>query len=107
MLNLRVLALLSALALLPPANAVSWSLTTKASGEAFLDLFNFSDGTQVAASASNWTTEANARAMGLVTVNKKTGVTSIRTDAKNKYPGGLRPTVRLESKELYGDGVIM
>ena len=110
MLAIRSLAaaLSPVLLLLPQAsNALEWGLSTNASGEAFLDLFTFSDGTQVAASASNWTLEDEARSVGLVNVDKSTSMTRLKTDATNKYPDGKRPTLRLESKEDYGDGVIM
>lgn len=110
MLAIRSLAaaLSSSLLLLPQAsNALEWGLSTNASGEAFLDLFTFSDGTQVAASASNWTLEDDARSMGLVSVDSATQVTRLKTESTKKYPDGMRPTLRLESKDDYGDGVIM
>lgn len=88
------------------SQALDWKLSTNVTGEGFLQLFRYSKGNQTAPSTSAWTTEGDARSSGLVSVSEDS-VVNIKVDVTSKFPNGLRPTVRLESQNLYGDGVFM
>ncbi|PNY28772.1 endo-1,3(4)-beta-glucanase [Tolypocladium capitatum] len=87
---------------------MAYSLVTSYAGESLLSGFNWFDGRDPSNGYVAYQSRNNAEAMGLFSVDESTGVVRLGVDHTHTY--GLnegRPSIRLESKEAYNEGLFI
>lgn len=87
---------------------MAYALATSYAGEALLSGFNWFDGPDPSHGSVSYQSRPNAEAKGLFSVDETTGVVRLGVDSTNKYSlGEGRPSIRLESKAAYNQGLFI
>ncbi|KAF5123569.1 putative endo-1,3(4)-beta-glucanase [Metarhizium anisopliae] len=86
----------------------SYALATSYAGESLLSGFNWFHGADPTHGYVSYQSRQNAEALGLYSVDEKTGVVRLGVDSTNTYPlTAGRPSIRLESKEAFNHGLFI
>ncbi|KAG8425149.1 hypothetical protein J3458_001881 [Metarhizium acridum] len=86
----------------------SYALATSYAGESLLSGFNWFDGADPSHGYVSYQSRRNAEALGLYSVDEKTGVVRLGVDSTNMYSlTAGRPSIRLESKEAFNHGLFI
>ncbi|KAG5967750.1 hypothetical protein E4U58_002121 [Claviceps cyperi] len=87
---------------------MAYTLATSYTGEALLSGFNWFDAPDPSHGFVSYQSRPNAEARGLYSVDESTGVVRLGVDHTNVLPlTGGRPSIRLESKEVYTHGLFV
>ncbi|KAL3953449.1 hypothetical protein ACCO45_011405 [Purpureocillium lilacinum] len=87
---------------------MAYALSNSFVGESLLSNFKWFDGKDPSNGFVSYQSRANAEALGLFSVDETTGVVRLGVDSSRTY--GLdqgRPSIRLESKESFNDGLFI
>ncbi|KID92149.1 Concanavalin A-like lectin/glucanase [Metarhizium guizhouense ARSEF 977] len=86
----------------------SYALAASYAGESLLSGFNWFHGADPTHGYVSYQSRQNAEALGLYSVDEKTGVVRLGVDSTNTYPlTAGRPSIRLESKEAFNHGLFI
>ncbi|PQK09821.1 hypothetical protein BB8028_0002g01450 [Beauveria bassiana] len=87
---------------------MAYSLATSYVGDALINGFNWIDTRDLSNGYVRYQSQANAASQGLFAVDKHTGVVRIGVDHTNTLDvSDGRPSIRLESKEAYNQGLFV
>ncbi|KAF1737904.1 Endo-1,3(4)-beta-glucanase [Beauveria bassiana] len=87
---------------------MAYSLATSYAGDALINGFNWIDTRDLSNGYVQYQSQANAASQGLFAVDKHTGVVRIGVDHTNTFDvSDGRPSIRLESKEAYNQGLFV
>ncbi|PMB71164.1 Endo-1,3(4)-beta-glucanase [Beauveria bassiana] len=87
---------------------MAYSLATSYAGDALINGFNWIDTRDLSNGYVRYQSQANAASQGLFAVDKHTGVVRIGVDHTNTLDvSDGRPSIRLESKEAYNQGLFV
>ncbi|KAK5998635.1 putative endo-1,3(4)-beta-glucanase [Cladobotryum mycophilum] len=87
---------------------MAYSLINSYAGEGLLSGFNWYNGVDPTFGFVAYQSQDNAQSMGLYSVDEGTGVVRLGVDHTNKYALDQgRPSIRLESKESYNQGLFI
>ncbi|OAA39789.1 GPI anchored endo-1,3(4)-beta-glucanase [Beauveria brongniartii RCEF 3172] len=87
---------------------MAYSLATSYAGDALINGFNWIDTRDPSNGYVRYQSQANAASQGLFAVDQDTGVVRIGVDHTNTLDvSGGRPSIRLESKEAYNQGLFV
>ncbi|KAJ6783439.1 hypothetical protein PWT90_01686 [Aphanocladium album] len=87
---------------------MAYSLVNSYSGNALINGFNWMDGQDYSNGFVRYQSQANAASRGLFAVDEQTGVVRLGVDYQNTYDTSSgRPSIRIESKEVYNHGLFI
>lgn len=108
--TLRILALgLASLLTAFPVSASSpqYKLTETFQGQDFFNHFEFETSADPTHGYVDYVDQSRAQRMNLISVDPATQHVFLRVESKHKYYSGGRPSVRLRSKSLFNQGIIL
>lgn len=88
---------------------MAYSLIRTYAGQSLVDGFNWIDTKDPSNGFVSYKSKRDAEDLGLYSVDHNTGVVRLGVDSRNVYPliGDGRPSVRIESKDSYNEGLFI